>query len=400
MQLVTPLYEIERRIDSLQRSMQTRSVNGVLILQKTDLFYFAATSQQGYLYVPAEGKPLLMIFKEFERAKIESPVTDIVSLASVKKIPQILGEYGYLLPQLLGMELDVLPANLYFLYDKIFEQSKIVDISTEIRLIRAVKSEFEIEKLRIAAHFSDKVSARVSEILVPGKTEIEVAGELEGYARSLGHQGIVRMRLWGSELFYGHLMCGPAAAVPSYLASPTGGEGGSAFVAQGAGFNKISENEPILVDYVFASEGYISDHARIFSVGPLATDLLDAHQAMLEVQNETVRQAKPGVVTGELYEMMVAMASERGYGDNFMGVGEKRIRFTGHGVGLELDEFPFIAKGQKLELQAGMIIALEPKVIFPGKGVVGIENTHLVIETGLEPLTKISDEITILPIAR
>jgi len=399
MQLVTPLYEIEQRIGLLQDSMQGRNVDGVLILQKTDLYYFAATSQQGYLYIPAEGKPLLMIFKEFERAKVESPVTDIVSLASVKKIPQILADYGYVFPRLLGMELDVLPANLYFLYGKIFEQSKVVDISTEIRLIRAVKSAFEIEKLRKAAHFSDKVSARVPELLIPGKTELEVAGELEGYARSLGHQGIVRMRLWGSELFYGHLLCGPAAAVPSYLASPTGGEGVSAFVAQGAGFNTIKENEPILVDYVFASEGYISDHARIFSIGPLSADLLDAHQAMLEVQNETVKQAKPGVVTGELYEMMVTMASERGYGDNFMGVGEKRIRFTGHGVGLELDEFPFIAKGQKLELQAGMVIALEPKVIFPGKGVVGIENTHLVTETGLEPLTKISDEITILPTA-
>ncbi len=399
MQLVTPLYEIEQRIALLQDVMQKRSVDGVLILQKTDLFYFAATSQQGYLYVPVEGKPLLLIFKDFDRAKIESPIQDIVSLVSVKKIPQIFAEFNYVLPRILGMELDVLPANLYFLYGKIFEQSKIVDISTEIRLIRAVKSEFEIEKLRRAANLSDKVAARVPELLIPGKTEVEVAGELEGYARSLGHQGIVRMRIWGGELFYGHLMSGAAAAVPSYLASPTGGEGVSVFVGQGAGFKKIVENEPILVDYVFALDGYISDHARIFSLGTLSSDLLDAHQAMLEVQNETMKQAKPGAVTGDLYEMMVSMAAERGYGDYFMGVGERRIRFTGHGVGLELDEYPFIAKGQKLELQAGMIIALEPKIIFPGKGVVGIENTHLVTEAGLEPLTKISDEITILPIS-
>ena len=383
----------------LQGAMQKRSVDGVLILQKTDLFYFAATSQQGYLYVPVEGKPLLLIFKDFDRAKIESPIQDIVSLVSVKKIPQVCAEFNYVLPRILGMELDVLPANLYFLYGKIFEQSKIVDISTEIRLIRAVKSEFEIEKLRRAANLSDKVAARVPELLIPGKTEVEVAGELEGYARSLGHQGIVRMRIWGGELFYGHLMSGAAAAVPSYLASPTGGEGVSDFVGQGAGFKKIAKNEPILVDYVFALDGYISDHARIFSIGALSSDLLDAHQAMLEVQNETMKQAKPGAVTGDLYEMMVSMAAERGYGDYFMGVGERRIRFTGHGVGLELDEFPFIAKGQKLELQAGMIIALEPKIIFPGKGVVGIENTHLVTEAGLEPLTKISDEITILPIS-
>ncbi len=399
MQLITPLNEIEQRIASLQGAMQKRSVDGVLILQKTDLFYFAATSQQGYLYVPVEGQPLLMIFKDFERAKIESSIQDIVSLVSVKKIPQVFAEFNYVLPRTLGMELDVLPANLYFLYGKIFEQSKIVDISTEIRLIRAVKSEFEIEKLRRAANLSDKVAARVSELLIPGKTEVEVAGELEGYARSLGHQGIVRMRIWGGELFYGHLMSGAAAAVPSYLASPTGGEGVSDFVGQGAGFKKIAQNEPILVDYVFALDGYISDHARIFSIGALSSDLLEAHQAMLEVQNETMKQAKPGVVTGDLYELMVDMAAERGYGDYFMGVGERRIRFTGHGVGLELDEYPFIAKGQKLELQAGMIIALEPKVVFPGKGVVGIENTHLVTEEGFEPLTKISDEITILPIS-
>jgi len=396
---IVSLAEIEKRKVKLQNEMQDREVDGVLVIQKTDIFYFANTSQQAYLFVPPEGKALLMVIKEFDRAKIESPLADIVSLASVKKIPQLLSEYGYVFPKILGMELDVLPANLYFMYSEIFEQSEIVDFSTEIRLIRAVKSEFEVEKIRQAAQLSDKVAARMSELLVPGKTEVQLAGELEGYARSIGHQGIVRMRLWGSELFYGHLLSGSAAAMPSYLASPTGGEGVSASVGQGAGFKKIAIDEPILLDYVFALDGYLSDHARIFALGTLSSDLLKAHQAMLEIQNETMRQAKPGAVSGELYEMMVSMAFERGYGDNFMGAGERRIRFTGHGIGLELDEFPFIARGQKLELEAGMIIALEPKIIFPGRGVVGIENTHLVTDTGLEPLTKFSDEVTLLPIA-
>jgi Xaa-Pro dipeptidase len=395
---IVSLAEIEKRIIKLQEAMQDGGVDGTLILQKTDLFYFANTSQQGYLYVPSEGKALLMVFKEFDRAKVESPLADIISLVSVKKIPLVLSEYGYFFPKKLGMELDVLPVNLYFLYSKIFGQSNIVDISPEIRLVRAVKSEFEIRKIRKAAHLSDKVAEKVCELLEPGKTEIQLAGEVEAYARSMGHQGIVRMRLWGSELFYGHLMSGAAAAVPSYLASPTGGEGVSDFVGQGAGYKKITSDEPILVDYVFALEGYLSDHARIFALGALQSDLLAAHQVMLEIQNEAVKQAKPGVVTGELYEMMVSMASESGYGEYFMGVGNRRVRFTGHGIGLELDEFPFIAAGQKLELEAGMIIALEPKVIFPGKGVVGIENTHLVTEQGLEPLTKISDEITMVPI--
>jgi len=147
---------------------------------------------------------------------------------------------------------------------------------------------------------------------------------------------------------------------------------------------------------VFALDGYLSDHARIFSIGELNKDLLDAHQAMLEVQEEIKTQAKPGVLTGELYELMLTLADKKGYSESFMGVGDRRIRFTGHGVGLELDEFPFIAKGQRLPLEAGMIIAMEPKTIFPGIGVVGIENTHLVTETGLESLTKFPDEIMVL----
>lgn len=391
-----PADEIAERIAQLQKALAAREMDGVLISQKTDLFYFGATSQQGWLYVPVSGKPILMIFKEFERARQESPLEEIVSIVSSKKIPVVLDKYGYPSPAVLGMELDVLPTNLYFQYCAIFKQSKLEDISFEIRLIRAVKSEFEIAKLRLSAKLSDKVAAMVPQLLEVGKPEITLAGELEGYARSLGHQGIVRMRMWGSELFYGHLMSGDGAAVPSYLASPTGGAGVSSVIGQGAGFRKIGPNEPVLVDYVFALDGYISDHARIFSIGRLPDELEAAHLAMLEIQSEIKSQAKPGVLTGDLYELMISLAEKKGYTENFMGVGERRIRFTGHGVGLELDEFPFIAKGQQLALEAGMVIALEPKTIFPGKGVVGIENTHLVTENGLESLSSFPDEITVL----
>jgi len=392
-----PLVESQARLTKLQEALAAREMDGALIVQKTDLFYFSGTSQQGWLYVPVEGKPLLMIFKEYDRACEDSPLADIISLVSNKKIPECLASFGYAPPVSLGMELDVLPANLYFQYNSIFKGSQVLDISTEIRLVRAVKSPYEIEKIRLATSFSDQVATRVLELLRPGKTEVELAGELEGYARSLGHQGIVRMRMWGSELFYGHLMSGSDAAVPSYLASPTGGKGVSSLVGQGAGFKKIQANEPVLVDYVFALDGYISDHARIFAIGGLSDDLLAAHEAMLEIQEAVKVEAKPGVLSGELYDFMISLAASKGYEDHFMGVGDRRIRFTGHGVGLELDEFPFIAKGQRLPLEEGMIIALEPKTIFPGKGVVGIENTHLVTENGLESLTKFPDQVAIVP---
>ncbi len=391
-----PAHELAERIGKLQQALVNRGVDGALIVQKTDLYYFSGTSQQAWLYVPGQGKPILMVFKEFARALEESSLKEIVAILGIKKIPEVLASYGYVLPTLLGMELDVLPTNLYFQYRKVFPAADICDISHEIRLIRAVKSPFEISRLCASAALSDTVAARVPELLRVGKTEVALAGELESYARSLGHQGIVRMRMWGSELFYGHLMSGESAAVPSYLASPTGGAGVSGAVGQGAGFHKIAAREPILVDYVFALDGYLADHARIFSIGPLSDELIKAHEAMLDIQEEMKSLMVPGAITGEIYETMLALAEQKGYRDNFMGVGERRIRFTGHGVGLELDEYPFIAKGQQLPLQAGMIIALEPKTIFPGVGVVGIENTHLVTDHGLAPLTKFADAITVI----
>ncbi|MCP3875812.1 MAG: aminopeptidase P family protein [Desulfobacteraceae bacterium] len=392
----TPSNELQTRIAGLQASLEKKSIDGVLILQKADLFYYSGTAQQGWLYIPVQGVPILMIFKDFLRAKEESGLNQVVSIVSPKEIVQTLSEFGHSVPKKLGLELDVLTANQYFQFLKIFSDSSIMDISTQIRLQRGVKSDYEIKLMRKASNLADKVAAKVPDLIKEGISEIEFAGMLEAYARSLGHQGLIRMRMWDNDLFYGHIMAGPGAAIPSCLSSPTGGKGVNPSIAQGPGFNTIKRNEPVLVDYVFALNGYLSDHARIYSLGNVSDDLFIAHEAMLEIQEKIKQEAVPGSITGELYDLMISMAKANGYKDYFMGADKRRIRFTGHGLGLELDEFPFIAKGQKLALEKGMVIALEPKVIFPGKGVVGIENSLLVTDNGLESLTTYTDKIKIL----
>lgn len=394
--LNTPTDEIQSRIAGLQRILAQRELDGALILQRVDLFYFTGTIQQGSLYVPAAGEPLLMVNKVLARARAESALDRIVPLGSPGTIPDRLKQAGMSLPGRIGLELDVLPANLYFTYRGIFEAAEVVDLSADIRRLRALKSPYEIRLIREAAAYSDRVAACVPDHLREGLTEIELAGRIEAEARRMGHQGIVRMRMWGSELFYGHLLSGPSGAVPSYLASPTGGSGVSPAVAQSAGFRPIKRHEPVLVDYVFAYRGYISDHARIFAIGRLPGDLMQAHAAMLELQARIQKMARPGVASGAVYDFALAGAQAQGYGDHFMGVGRDRIRFVGHGVGLELDEFPFLNAGQTLALEEGMVIALEPKAIFPGKGVVGIENTHVVTRDGLEQLGTYPDEITVV----
>jgi Xaa-Pro dipeptidase len=392
----TPKSEIDQRIDKLKKQLEDNSIDAALMVQRADLFYFTGTVQDAHLCVPVDGDPILMVFKSLERAIAESPLSCIAPLDSPKDIVEILNQYGYVLPQSIGLELDVLPTNLYFNFQHLFAGRNLVDISDPIRRVRSIKSPYEIEMMRRAAVLSDQVAARVPGLLREGITELELAGQIEAEARKLGHQGIVRMRMWGSEMFYGHLLAGPSGAVPSFLSSPTGGTGANPAVAQGPGFRPIRRHEPVLVDYVFALNGYYSDHARIFSIGELPDELMAAHTAMLDVQALIKKTAKPGVKSGDIYDLALERAKELGYDKNFMGVGKKRIRFVGHGVGVELDEYPFLAAGQNLELQENMTLALEPKLIFPEKGVVGIENTHRVTENGLEQFGRFQDEITVI----
>jgi Xaa-Pro aminopeptidase len=392
----TPALEIDRRIDQLKEQLAQNSIDAALIVQRADLFYFSGTVQEAHLWVPVEGEPILMVFKSLERAIAESPLSRIAPIESAKAIPEILSQYDYDAPQVIGLELDVLPANLYFNYQLLFAEGKFVDISHFIRLVRSIKSPYEIELMRQAAALSDQVAAQVSGLLREGMTELELAGKVEAEARKLGHQGIVRMRRWGSEMFYGHLLAGPSGAVPSFLSSPTGGTGANPAVAQGAGFRPIQRHEPVLIDYVFALNGYYSDHSRIFSLGKPDEALMAGHAAMLDVQALIKAAAKPAVKSGEIYDLALERAKELGYEKNFMGTGQERIRFVGHGIGIELDEYPFLAAGQRLVLQENMTLALEPKLIFPHKGVVGIENTHLVTKNGLEQFGRFQDEIVII----
>jgi Xaa-Pro aminopeptidase len=392
----TPAAELELRIKNLQGRLRQSGIDAALIVQRVDLLYFSGTFQQACLYIPLEGEPILMVNKNTERARAESGLAAIEHLDSTTHIPKILKAKGYDMPKILGLELDVLPAGMYLNYQQIFSGVEIQDISYLIRMVRAVKSAYELGIMQRAAEFSDQVAAWVPNVLREGATELELAGLIEAEARRLGHQGAIRMRLWGSEMFYGHLLSGPSGAVPSYLSSPTGGAGTGPAMAQGPGFKTIRRHEPVMVDYVFAYNGYLSDHSRIYALGALPQELLDAHAAMLQVQEMIMKIALPGTKSGSIYEKALERTIELGYEKYFMGLGGERVRFVGHGIGLEVDEFPFLAAGQKLKLKEGMTIALEPKLVFPGQGVVGIENTHVVTPDGLEQFGKFPDDIIII----
>ncbi|SFG77364.1 Xaa-Pro aminopeptidase [Desulfotomaculum arcticum] len=389
----TPRSELYQRVQRLQVLLQNQSIDGALIVQNADLFYFAGTVQQAHLYIPAGGEPVLAVKKNYERAARESALENIIPLDNPKNLTKIIPAREQGGNNRIGLELDVLPANLFLRYQKMFQPAELVDISLLIRTVRAVKSSYELNLIREAAKLNHKLFTTVSEFLKEGISEVELAGKLEAVYRREGHQCLVRTRAFNMELAYGHLMSGWSLGVPSAAPGPTGGFGLNPSFSQSAGRKLIGRDEPVIVDYVGVIDGYMVDQARVFCIGDLPPKFKEAHNTALEIQQIIVERAKPGAVCGELYDLAVQRANASGWGEYFMGYPDP-VPFVGHGVGIELDELPVIARGVTAKLEAGMVFALEPKFVFPD-GAAGIENTFVVTEQGLENLTAGCDDVII-----
>jgi Xaa-Pro dipeptidase len=384
--ILHPRSEIIARIGKLQSRMD--DLTGVILFESVDMCYFSGTAQDGLIYVPRDIEPIVMVRKNLSRAVQESPL-DIRSHRSIKTLKADLG-----IPSgaTIGLELDVLPYNIYSRVAKALGDAKFVDVSDRIKHIRSVKSEFEIDLIKEAAGIVDAGIASVAEHLEEGISEIKLAAEVEAVMRALGHQGTVRFRRFNHMLPLGHLMSGPNAAIPSFVASPTGGKGVSLFHPQGPGFRKIKNNEPVLVDYAGVYNGYIADETRIFALGRLPRELEDAHLAALEIEETIAKDLCPGKTGREIFGLAEAEGLRLGYQDHLGGPVDSKCGFVGHGVGLEIDEYPVLGPVDH-RIQSNMTIAVEPKMIYPGVGVVGIEDTFLTTTHGTQRLTRLPQEI-------
>ena len=394
---ITPTTELTSRFKKLQHEMHETGLDLILMAQNADLFYFTGTVQQGVLCAPVEGEPVYMVRKDYQRARMESGLKEIVPLKSPRDIPGILSEFKIPTPKNVGMELDVLPVTFFNRLKSALGDCQIADATHCIRMVRAVKSDYEINIMKDAALQMDKVYNRAKEVIRPGITDLEVSAEIEYVARKEGHQGMTRMRGFNSELFYGHVFSGADSAVPAYVDTPLGGMGLNPSFGQGTSYKTIRENEPITVDFAAAFDGYIVDQTRIFCIGGLPDKLMKAYADMYAIQNRLKEIARPGVTWGAIYDDCLAMACDMGYQDHFMGNVGSQVSFIGHGIGVEVDEYPFIARGfHDYELKENMTFAFEPKAVFAGLGADGIENTFWVAEDGLKHITFSKEELVIL----
>jgi Xaa-Pro aminopeptidase len=389
----TPRDELESRLTRLREHMERSDIEALLVIQKMDLYYLSGTTQDGLLFVPLEGRPLLMIRRELQRARLESSLEEIVSLKSIRHLPSLISSHGGKLPQVLGLSMDVLPVKDYFRYEELFPDTKLIDASSALRDTRKIKSPFEIELMRTGAEIGRMVYQEARETLREGMTEIEFGALLEAAAKRYGHEGLLRVRSLNYEAYSWHVLSGLSGGIVSQSDSPMGGLGLSPAFPVGASLKVMRAHEPILVDFGICYHGYQVDETRMFSIGKMGKKFSDAYKACRHIHDALLEEIRPGAKCEALFQKGIQVAEELGYSESYLGPPGLQTRFIAHGIGLELNEPPFLAQGHTYPLEKGMTFALEPKIVFPGEGSVGFENTVLVTQEGYEVLTPLEEEI-------
>ena len=380
--------ELELKWRRIQQAMRQEEADGCLLTMNMNLYYVSGQVFNGYFYLPAEGRPYWFV------KRLTVPETNQVHvIRKPEQMPELFRDLNLAMPRKLLLEEDELSYNECIRLQHVFRAEATGNASALIRHIRMIKTPWEIEQMRISARRHEAVYREIPACYRPGMRDVELQIEIE--KRMLMHGSLGYFRAFGSnmDIFMGSLLAGENAGEPSPFDFALGGKGIHASGPLGANGTLLREGTTVMADMSGNYTAYQTDMTRVFSIGKLPDRAYRVHRVALEIQARMERTAKPGVSCAELYRDALAMAGQEGLKDCFMGT-HLQAKFVGHGVGLEINELPVLTTRSKDILQPGMTFAFEPKFVLAGIGAVGIENTFLVTDSGVEKMTLLDENIT------
>ena len=379
--------ELELKWRRIQQAMRQEEADGCLLTMNMNLYYVSGQVFNGYFYLPAEGRPYWFV------KRLTIPETNQVHvIRKPEQIPDFFRDLNLAMPRKLLLEADELSYNEYIRLQHVFRAEATGNASALIRHIRMIKTPWEIEQMRISARKHEAVYREIPAFYRPGMRDIELQIEIEKRMRVHGSLGYFRAFGSNMDIFMGSLLAGENAGEPSPFDFALGGTGMHASGPLGANGTLLREGTTVMADMSGNYTAYQTDMTRVFSIGKLPDRAYRVHRVALEIQARMERTAKPGVPCAELYRDALAMAGQEGLEDCFMGT-RFQAKFVGHGVGLEINELPVLTTRSKDILQPGMTFAFEPKFVLAGIGAVGIENTFLVTDSGVEKMTLLDENI-------
>lgn len=379
------LPELTRRWERITDKVKESGADGMLISTNANLFYVAGVIFNGFAYFQACGEPLFFVRRPVG-------LEGVVYIRKVEDIPAYLAENGLPVPHKLLLENDSITYSEYERYRSVFGDTEILNGTPLIRGLRAVKTPFEIEQIRISAERHAVVYKKIKSFYRLGMTDNDISIAVEHAALLEGSLGIIRIFGQSMEIFMGSVIAGDNAGAPSPYDFAMGGTGNSRVLPIGGNGTVLTPGMSLMVDVGANYTGYMADITRVFSVGRLTDLAYRAHETSIAIDRAVGGYAAPGVAAKDIYDLSAAMAADAGLTDYFMGYRQK-AGFVGHGVGIELNEGPVLAPKSREILEEGNAFALEPKFVIPGVGAVGIENTFAVTAAGVEKLTLCEEAI-------
>jgi len=379
--------DLNIRLMRLQQMLIEAGGDAALISTDVNIYYLTGTLFAGCIFLPAEGKPIWFVQRP-------SGLTGehAIYIRKTEDIPAALKERNVPLPETLFLETDQITHNEFLRFETAFHPLKIENMTILLRKARMIKTPWEIEQFRFSAKKHAEVFREIPALFQKGMTEIEFQIEIERVMRKNGSIGYFRTFGANMKVFMASLLSGKNADVPSPIDFALGGRGIHPILPIGASDNLIVEGSAIMIDFAGNFTAYQSDMTRVFSFGKLPAIAYRAHQVSIDMHCRFMEEAKPGTACSDIYNLALDTAGKSGFSANFMGFSQQ-AKFVGHGIGLEINEPPVLMNRSGDFLQQGMVIAFEPKFVLPDIGAVGIENTYLVTESGVEQLTIGEEEI-------
>ena len=382
-----PRSELDNRMKRFRVKMDTIYPDWeiVTIFSKVNLYFFTGTIQDGMLLIPRDKEACLWVKRSYERAMDESLFPQIRSMRSYRDAAQSIPS----IPDTVYIETEQVPLALFSRLRKHFPFKYVRAVDKQILQIRSVKSPYELGLMERSGEIHRIVLEElVPNALIEGISEAEFTNELYRLMMEEGHHGIVRFGMFESEIMLGLIGFGESSIYPTYLDSPGGNAGLSPAVPLlGSRDRKLQDGDLVFVDIGCGFHGYHTDKTMTYFFGRgLTEEVTGIHRKCVEIQDTVASLLEPGAIPSQIYESVIAEL-EPSFLKNFMGYGNRKVQFIGHGIGLEIAEHPVIAKGFDNPLEEGMVIALEPKNGIKGVGMVGTENTFVVTSDGGRSIT-------------
>lgn len=357
-----PDSEFEHRTERTQSAMRGERLDAVLVMTEPEVRYYSGFLSQfwesptrpWFLVIPLDGKPIAVVpeigaagmggtwLDDVRTWSSPDPVDDGVSLlaSTIDGLPRRFGQIG--VPMGPGSQLRMPLADFFRLKEKM-ETRGVADAGGMLRRIRSVKSEREIEKIRTACGIASRAFESLPAEISAGESEREIC-----------------------RRFKIKLIAGGADSAPYVMGGS--GPGGYNDIIMGPTDRTLSSGDIMIIDSGATFDGYFCDFDRNYAFGYLSDKARRAYDVVFEATEAGFRAVAPGVTTSDLWREMWRVLEAGG------ALGNKVGRM-GHGLGMQLTEWPSNMPGDDTVLEPGMVLTLEPGMVFgPDQWMVHEEN--------------------------